>query len=63
MLFSKEYQILLFVQRRDRYTQLMGGSFIKEVVCMLGLEGRERLNEISRIRYRGGKSFLTERTA
>ena len=41
----------------------MGGSFIEEVVCMLGLEGWERLNEISRIRYRGGKSFLTERTA
>ena len=57
VLFSKEYQIL-FVQRRDSCTQLMDGSFIEEVVCTL-----ERLNEISRIRDRGGKSFSTERTA
>lgn len=63
VLFSKEYQILLFVQRRDSCTQLMDGSFIEDVVCMLGLKEWKRLNEINRIRDRGGKSFSTEGTA
>lgn len=41
----------------------MDGSFIEDVVCMLGLKEWKRLNEINRIRDRGGKSFSTEGTA